>query len=58
LTLSNCDIIDGDYRPLNLIIKPFNLPVPIEKIYETPTGAGVEKDKYMYLYKMENIKIS
>jgi hypothetical protein len=58
LTLSNWDIIDGDYRPLNLRIKPFNLTMPIEKIYETPNGAGVEKDKYMYLYKMEDIKIS
>jgi 2-polyprenyl-3-methyl-5-hydroxy-6-metoxy-1,4-benzoquinol methylase len=58
LTLSNWDIFDGDYRPLNLRIKPFNLPVPIEKIHETPTGVAVEKDKYMYLYKLEDIKIS
>jgi 2-polyprenyl-3-methyl-5-hydroxy-6-metoxy-1,4-benzoquinol methylase len=55
LTPSNWDIFDGDYRPLNLRKKPFRLPVPIEKIHETP-GGGVEKDKYMYLYKLENIK--
>jgi hypothetical protein len=58
LTPSNWDIFDGDYRPINLSKKPFNLPVPIEKIYETPSGSGVEKDKYMYLYKLEDIKIS
>jgi hypothetical protein len=56
LTLSNWDICDGDYRPLNLRKKPFNLPAPIEKVHEKSKGCkGVEKDKYMYLYKLEDI---
>jgi SAM-dependent methyltransferase len=57
LTLSNWDILDGLYRPLNLRIKPFNLPVPTVKIHEKSKGYQMEKDKYMYLYKMEDIKI-
>jgi hypothetical protein len=57
LTLSNWDIYNGDYRPLNLRIKPFNLPAPIAKIHEKSKGEGMEKDKCMYLYKLEDIKI-
>jgi hypothetical protein len=52
LTVSNWDICDGDYRPLNLRIKPFNLPAPIKRIREKPSESLVEKDKYMYLYKL------
>lgn len=57
LTVSNWDINDGDYRPLNLRIKPFYLPVPLIKIHEKTKGYQLEKDKYMYLYKLEDIKI-
>jgi len=53
LTISNWDIFDGDYRPLNLRIKPFNLPAPIQKILEK--SSSDEPDKYMYLYKIEDI---
>jgi SAM-dependent methyltransferase len=38
LTLSNWDIFTGDYHPLNLRIKPFNLPNPIVKIHENMGG--------------------
>jgi hypothetical protein len=40
LTLSNWDIFNGDYRPLNLRIKPFNLPAPIVKIHEKSKGGS------------------
>jgi SAM-dependent methyltransferase len=55
LTLSNWDIFNGDYRPLNLRIKPFNLSKPIVKIHEKSKGYQMEKDKYMYLYILQNI---
>lgn len=54
-TLSNWDICDGGYRPLNLRIKPFNLPAPLLKIREKSVYGGVEIDKYMYLYKLKDI---
>ena len=57
LTLSNWDIFTGDYRPLNLRIKPFNLSASIVRIHEKPKKNHVEKDKYMYLYKLDDIKI-
>jgi len=57
LTISNWDIFDGDCRPLNLRIKPFNLPAPITRIHEKSIGKGYAKDKYMNLYKLENINV-
>jgi len=57
LTLYNKDICDGDYRPLNLRLNPYNFPEPIEEIHETSKGSGMEKDKYMYLYKLEDIEL-
>jgi SAM-dependent methyltransferase len=57
LTLSNWDILDGAYRSLNLRIKPYNFPQPLEKIHEKSKGYQMEKDKYMYLYKLADIKI-
>jgi hypothetical protein len=57
LTLRNWDIADGGYRPLNLRRKPFCLPPPLAKIHETSQGIGVEMDKFMYLYKLDDVKI-
>jgi hypothetical protein len=57
LTLSNWEIFDGDCRPLNLRKKPFKLSAPLQKIHEKSKGDGMEEDKCMYLYKMEDIKI-
>jgi len=55
LTLKNHDILDGDYRALNLLIDPFNLPENyIYKVGEKP-GKGVEIDKTMYLWKISDI---
>ncbi len=54
-TWRNHDIYDGDFRPLNIRKKPFNLPKPIYKFREKVVAEGVEKDKYMYLYKLDSI---
>lgn len=54
-TWRNHDIYDGDYRPLNICIKPFNLPKPIYKFREESISAGVSSDKYMYLYKLDTL---
>lgn len=56
LTLRNHDILDGDYRPLNLLKKPFNLPKNyIFKVREKSKNSGVEIDKTMYLWKICDI---
>jgi hypothetical protein len=57
LTWKNWDILDGDYRPLNLRIKPFKLPKPICKINEVSRVKGNEKDKYMFFYELKSIII-
>jgi len=55
-TIRNWDIKDGDYRPLNLALSPFNLPTKkaIYKVIED-YGVGVEIDKHMYLYRIDDI---
>ena len=57
LTLSNWDIADGDFRPLNLRINPFNFPSPLYKIHERQMGRGTAKDMHMYMYRLDDIKI-
>jgi len=57
LTLSNWDIVNGDFRPLNLRIKPFNFPSPLVKIHERPKGGGTGRDMSMYMYKLDDLKI-
>lgn len=56
-TLENYDIKDGDFNPLNLSQKPFNLsPNCVEKIKESDE-IGNCVDKYLYLYKLEDIDV-
>jgi len=55
LTLKNWDILDGDYRPLNLQKAPFNLPKPQLKILEPKGDSQNEIDKTMYLYKLDDL---
>jgi hypothetical protein len=57
-TWKNYDILDGDYRPLNLQKHPFDLPKPLLKIKEVSKACGVEPDKTMYLYNLEAIHLS
>ncbi|MDR3217900.1 MAG: class I SAM-dependent methyltransferase [Dysgonamonadaceae bacterium] len=56
-TWRNYDIYDGDYRPLNLLKKPFYFPKPLLKIREGSKSMNIEIDKTMYLYKIESIRI-
>jgi len=56
-TWRNYDIYDGDYRALNLLIKPFYLPKFILKIKEESKVEGVEIDKTMYLYDLKSIPL-
>ena len=56
LTLRNWDIQNGDYRPLNLLAEPFNLNCFHEKIHED-SGYGVEEDKMMFLYRLDDFKL-
>jgi hypothetical protein len=54
-TWRNHDIYDGDYRALNLLIKPFYLANYILKIKEESKSEGIEVDKTMYLYNLKSI---
>ena len=48
----NRDIVIGDYRPLDLSIAPFNLPAPLEMVFETE---GLVYGKYMALWKVSQL---
>ena len=54
-TWRNWDIFDGDYRPLNLRLKPFSFPRPVLSIREHSTEVGVEPDKTMYLWRIDQL---
>lgn len=54
-TWRNHDIYDGDYRPLNICIKPFNYPKPIYRFREKSIAEGVECDKDMFLYDLSMV---
>jgi hypothetical protein len=54
LTWRNWDIPDGSYRPLNLRIKPFNLPKPIYKVFLSNRERN-GKDKCMLLYELKKL---
>ncbi len=56
-TWRNHDIYDGDYRPLNLLIKPFCLSNYILKIREAWKVEGVEVDKTMYLFDLTSMNL-
>ena len=56
-TWRNHDIYDGDYRALNLLIKPFYLPKFILKIKEESNAVGVEVDKTMYLFNLKSMRL-
>jgi SAM-dependent methyltransferase len=57
-TWRNYDIYDGDYRPLNLLIKPFYLSNYVLKIQEAWKVEGVEVDKTMYLFDLNLLTIN
>ena len=58
LTLKNHDILDGDYRALNLLKSPFNLRKNyVFKVREKGKGGYVEMDKTMYLWRISDIQM-
>ena len=55
----NCDIITGQWHPLNLEREPFSLPQPIKLINERCTeGKGAYKDKCLGLWEIAEINES
>lgn len=55
-TWRNYDILDGDYRAINLSKSPFNFPKPIISIKETE-NIGNEIDKVLSLYRIEDLPV-
>ncbi|MPN00349.1 hypothetical protein SDC9_147543 [bioreactor metagenome] len=55
-TLRNWDILDGDYRPLNLRKPPFSFTEPILSFKEKYSKD--ESDKTMILYDLSKTKLS
>ncbi len=56
--LSNKDIATGSWRTINLTKAPFNLPEPIESIYENCTENGYEfSDKSLSIWGKDSIQI-
>lgn len=54
----NFDIQTGDWRPLNLQIKPFNFPKPLILINENCTELnGRFRDKSMALWEIDKIEL-
>lgn len=59
LRTSNHDILTGQWRTLNLVISPFNLPHPFRVINEGCTeGNGAYSDKSLGLWRIEDISES
>jgi hypothetical protein len=53
----NRDIEDGDWRPLNLELPPFNLPAPARSIVENCLEAGgAYDDKSLSLWRLQRVK--
>lgn len=54
----NCDIENGDWRPLNLEIEPFNLKFPLRIFGEKcPEDSNVYRDKSLSLYIINDLEI-
>lgn len=50
--IENENISTGQFRKINLCLKPFNFPMPISEIIEESSN-----DKYLSLFKLEDIKL-
>ncbi|OGW86065.1 MAG: hypothetical protein A3C35_04150 [Omnitrophica bacterium RIFCSPHIGHO2_02_FULL_46_11] len=54
----NADIVTGGWRPINLQLRPFSFPDPIQIIDEQCSGAERQYwDKSLGLWKLEDIQI-
>lgn len=54
LSTTNTDITHGNWRPLNLMIPPFNLPAGKERILDCPPNEPFQK--YMVLWNKKDLK--
>jgi glycosyltransferase involved in cell wall biosynthesis len=53
---ANVDIVTGDWRPLNLQLKPFNFPMPLRMMVEGCTEAGGRyADKSLALWRLSDV---
>ena len=51
---ANHDIVTGDWRPLNLLLDPFELPPPILLLREGCTeNGGIHADKHLALWEVD-----
>jgi hypothetical protein len=55
LARRNHDIIAGQWRPLNLLIRPFSFPAPIRIIYEDVLEGETNTGKTLSLWKVSDI---
>jgi hypothetical protein len=55
LTTKNHDILAGQWRPINLLLRPFSFPAPIRIIYEDVVEGDTNMDKTLSLWKVSDI---
>ena len=54
-TETNCDIVTGGWRPLNLQKPPFSFPRPVRKLWDGPRPDGSYRDKMLALYELSTL---
>jgi hypothetical protein len=55
LTKKNHDILVGQWRPINLLLRPFSFPAPIRIIYEDVLEGETNTGKTLSLWKVSDI---
>ncbi len=55
LMTKNHDILTGQYRPINLLLRPFSFPKPIRMIYEDVLEGETNTGKTLSLWKVSDI---
>jgi hypothetical protein len=55
LTTKNHDILAGQYRPINLLLRPFSFPTPIRIIYEDVLEGDTNTGRTLSLWKVSDI---
>ena len=54
LTTKNHDILTGQYRQINLLLRPFSFPAPIRIIYEDVVEGETNNGKTLSLWKVSD----
>jgi hypothetical protein len=55
LITKNHDILAGQYRPINLLLRPFSFPEPIRMIHEDVLEGEIDTGKTLSLWKVSDI---